>query len=205
MKTSKIVVAVALVMLTAATAFAKGTTNSSSTGNWTFGLQGGASMPTGDYGDLASTGWNFGGMADYWMNSQWGLGADVAYHANPGSDLANAAAVLIDGPGSEMKFSTIQYGVHTTYMIPTQGGSMFPFLQGGVGNYNIKTKIDGGTTSEEGSENKFGFNLGGGVDFRATPTVNLGVNGTYHYISADPSALNWFGVEGRVTFKMATK
>jgi opacity protein-like surface antigen len=205
MKTWKIAVAVALVMLTAASAFAAGKTKSTtSTGNWTFGIQGGASMPTGDYGQVASTGWNFGGMADYWMNSQWGLGGDVAYHANNASKEINDGLALID-PGSEMKFSTMQFGAHATYLIPTQGGTMSPYLQGGVGSYNIKTKIDGGTLlTGEATESKFGFNMGAGVDFRATPTVNLGVNGTYHYISADPSALNWFGIEGRVTFKMPT-
>jgi len=208
MKTWKIAVAVALVMLTAASAFAAGTSKRSnntdtSTGSWTFGLQGGMSMPTGDFGDVASTGYNFGGQADYWMNSQWGFGADVAYHANNASDAVQAALTLID-PGAEMKFSTIQYGVHTTYMIPTQGGTMFPYLQGGAGAYNVKTKIEGGSAPGDVSENKLGFNMGAGVDFRATPTVNLGVNGTYHYISADPSALNWFGLEGRVTFRMPT-
>jgi opacity protein-like surface antigen len=210
MKTWKIAVAVALVMLTAASAFAAGSTNKTSndtgtpSGSWTFGLQGGASMPTGDYGELASTGWNFGGQADYWMNSQWGFGADIAYHANSATDDVNTALDLVD-PGSEMTFSTMQFGVHSTYMIPTQGGTMFPYLQGGAGSYNVKAKIDGGALpAVEDSENKFGFNMGAGVDFRASPTVNLGVNGTYHYISADPSALNWFGVEGRVTFKIPT-
>ena len=203
MKTWKIAVAVALVMLTAGSAFAKGTTTTSSTGNWTFGLQGGASMPTGDYGDVAATGWNFGGQADYWMNSQWGFGADAAYHANSASDAVKTALAVSD-PGAEMKFSTIQIGAHATYMIPTQGGNMFPYLQAGAGNYNLKTKIEGGVAPGDASESKFGFNMGAGVDFRATPTVNLGVNGTYHYISADPSALNWFGIEGRVTFKMPT-
>jgi len=212
MKTWKIAVAVALVMLTAASAFAAGTTKKMSndtgttSGNWTFGIQGGASMPTGDFGDAASTGWNFGGQADYWMNSQWGFGGDVAYHANSGSDTYNAQLVAdpFFGPGTEAKFNTIQYGVHTTYMIPTQGGQMFPYLQGGMGGYNVKSAIEGGLLPGEVSENKFGFNMGAGVDFHASPTMNLGVNGTYHYISADPSALNWFGIEGRVTFKIPT-
>ncbi len=212
MKTWKIAVAVALVMLTAASAFAAGTTktmshNSNSTsGNWTLGIQGGMSKPTGDYGDLANAGWNFGGQADYWMNPQWGFGGDVAYHANSGSDAVNAALVAdpFFGPGSSMKFSVIQYGVHTTYMFPTQGGSAFPYLQGGMGGYNVKSTIDGGLLPSDVSQSKFGLNFGAGVDFRASPTVNLGVNGTYHYISADPSALNWFGIEGRVTFKIPT-
>jgi hypothetical protein len=213
MKTWKIAVAVALVMLTAASAFAAGSTKSTkstststsnSSGNWTFGIQGGASMPTGDYGDVASTGWNFGGQADYWMNSQWGFGGDIAYHANNANSDVNTALAIAD-PGAEMKFSTMQFGAHAIYLIPTQGGTMFPYLQAGTGIYNVSTKIDGGTLlNGSDSQSKFGINMGGGVDFRASPTVNLGVNGTYHYISADPSALNWFGVEGRVTFRMPT-
>jgi len=209
MKTWKIAVAVALVMLTAASAYAKGTAKMShdagaSKGNWTFAVQGGASMPTGDFGDVASTGFNFGGLADYWMNPQWGFGADIAYHANSASDAVKTALAVTD-PGAELKFSTIQYGAHTTYMIPMQSGTVSPYLQGGVAGYNVKTKIEGGAAPGDVSENKVGFNIGGGADFHATPTVNFGVNGTYHYISADPSALNWFGIEGRVTFKMPTK
>lgn len=211
MKTMKIAVAVALVMLTAASAFAAGTTkrmsHDSSTGhNWTFGFQGGMSKPTGDFGTAANSGWNFGGQADYWMQPQWGLGGDIAYHANSGSDATNAVLVANPtyGPGSEKKFSTIQFGVHTTYMFPTQGGTAFPYLQGGVGSYDVKSKISGGLKPGDVSENKLGFNMGGGVDFRASPNVNLGINGTYHYISVDPSALNWFGIEGRVTFKVPT-
>ena len=212
MKTWKIAVAVALVMLTAASAFAAGTTkkmthdSGTTSGNWTFGIQGGMSKPTGDYGNLANSGWNFGGQADYWMNPQWAFGGDVAYHANTAADAVNAALVAdpLFGPGTEMKFNTIQYGVHTTYMFPVQSGSTFPYLQGGMGGYNVKSTISGGLLPSDVSQSKLGFNMGAGIDFRATPVVNLGINGTYHYITADPVALNWFGIEGRVTFKVPT-
>jgi opacity protein-like surface antigen len=212
MRSWKIAVLVALAALVASTAFAAGTTkmsntmSSSSSGSWTFGINGGGSFPTSDYGKVAKSGFNIGGEADYWMNSQWGFGADAAYHANNASDDANAALVADPtfGPGTEEKFSIIQYGVHTTYLIPMQG-QVAPYLQGGVAGYNIKDKITGGLAPGDVSNNKVGFNIGGGVDFHATSSVNLGVGGTYHYVSADPTALNWFGVQGRVTFKMPTK
>jgi hypothetical protein len=214
MRSWKIAVPVVLVALMASTAFAAGTTHMTSStprtsGNWTIGIQGGGSLPTSDYGKVAKTGYNIGGEADYWMNSTWGLGADVAYHANGGSDDANAAAVLADGVGSEVKWSTIQYGAHATYLIPMQGSNMSPFLQGGVSAYNVKAKISGGTTTEDNSVNKVGFNIGTGVDFHATPAVNFGVGATYHFIPSDKQfgdkALNFFGVQGRVTFKIPTK
>src|SRR6266699_5698837 len=106
MKTWKIAVAVALVMLTAASAYAKGTTKMShdagaSKGNWTFAAQVGASVPTGDFSNDAATGWNLGGQANYWMNPQWGFGGDVAYHANNASDALKTLLAVSD-PGAEL-------------------------------------------------------------------------------------------------------
>ena len=204
MRSWKFVVPVLLTALLAASALAAD--SSTSSGGWTFGLNGGGIFPTGDYGDAASSGWNIGGQADYWMNSQWGLGVDASYNANNGSDDFNAAASqappLGFGTGAEGKFNTIQYGAHAIFLIPTQGGSMSPFLQGGVGGYSSTSKIEGGTvTPEDVSETNFGFNVGAGVDFRTTDVVSLGVGGSYHYITSDPST-SWFGVQARVNFKV---
>jgi|SRR6516164_189231 len=216
MKTWKIAVpVVALAVLTAASAFASSSksmnmtnsnSSSSSNGNWTFGINGGATMPTGDFNKVAATGWNFGGQVDYWINSSWAFGGDGAYHAGGAASGVNDALVADPafGPGSEYKWSSFQYGVHAIYQIPTQGASVFPYLQGGMGGYNLTSKIDGGLSPSSVSSNKFGFNIGAGLDFRATPTVNLGLNGTYHYVTTDPTATNWFGITGRVTFKVPT-
>lgn len=209
MKTWKIAVpVVALAVLTAASAFAASSKisheRSSTTGNWTFGINGGATMPTGDFSNVAATGWNFGGQVDYWMNPTWSLGADGAYHSGNGSSSFNDALVAnpLFGPGTQFSWSSFQYGVHATYHIPTQGGQMYPYLQGGMGGYNMGAKIDGGLLPGSTSDNKFGFNIGAGMDFRASPNMNLGVSGTYHYVTTDPSATNWFGIQGRVTFKV---
>ena len=215
MRSWKFVVPVLVIVLFASSALAAGSSmssSSSSSGNWTFGINGGGSFPTGDYGDKdvlgAGTGWNIGGQGDYWMSSMWGFGVDASYHANNAQDDFNTALVPIFGTGSEAKYSTIQYGAHAIFMIPTQGTQVFPYLQGGVGGYNVKQKIEGGTTTSDESVNKFGVNIGAGVDFRATPVLNLGVGGTYHYVTKDEKigdkALNWFGVQARVNFKIPT-
>src|SRR6266568_4397795 len=115
MRSWKFVVPVLVVVLFASSALADSTMSSSSStssGTWTFGINGGGSFPTGDYKDLANTGWNIGGQGDYWINSMWGVGVDVAYHASKASDDLNAAIVSDPafGTGSEAKWSTIQYG-----------------------------------------------------------------------------------------------
>ena len=72
MRSWKFVVPVFVIVLFASSALAAGSSmssTSSSSGNWTFGINGGGSFPTGDYGDKdvlgAGTGWNIGGQGDY--------------------------------------------------------------------------------------------------------------------------------------------
>ena len=69
----------------------------------TVGLTGGLGIPTGNYGDAASKGWQLGATGTHMVNQQWGFGGDVVYHAWGGSDQANAAAEQTFGTGSEFK------------------------------------------------------------------------------------------------------
>jgi len=222
MRSWKFVVPVLVIVLFASSALAAGSSMSSSStssGNWTFGIQGGASVPTSDYGSDFSAGWNIGGQADYWLNPQWGLGVDAGYHSTNAKDEFNNTTFGSTTTPADGKTDFLQYGVHAVYMIPMQGAQVHPYLQGGVGGYNVKIKVDNATkpTTEsiDESKNKFGFNVGAGVDFHATNVVNLGINGTYHYVSGTddivpsaqvpsgfsfPSNNSWFGIQGRVTF-----
>src|SRR5688572_7319666 len=72
----------------ALTAVAAGAVNA---GPVWFGVMGGAAVPTGDFSDAASTGFDFGGTATWMVNDMWGVGADVAYHMWNGSDDYNEA------------------------------------------------------------------------------------------------------------------
>lgn len=207
MRGFKIAVPVVLVALMAATAFAADTkmskmSSGSTAHNWTFGINGGGNFPTGDYKNEAKTGYNFGAQADWWMNSQFGFGIDGSYQTNNGSDDFNTAAVALYGAGSTAKFHVFEYGAHVTYAIPVQGSNIYPYLQGGPAGYSLSTKIDGGTSTVDASTTAYGFNVGGGVDFRATDVVSLGVGGIYNYATKNGNSTNWFGVNGRVTFKI---
>ena len=93
------VLGAALLMLSAGAA---------SAGSNYVGMTGGAGFPTGDYGDAAATGWNFGATGTHYVNDMWGFGADLCYHGWGGSEDANEAAELAFGPGSEFSFTALQ-------------------------------------------------------------------------------------------------
>ncbi len=92
MKSMTVTLGAALLVLMA------GTANAGS--DW-IGFSGGAGIPTGDYGNAANTGWQLGATGTHMLNSQWGIGADVAYHAWSGSNDLNAPAETLVGPGPD--------------------------------------------------------------------------------------------------------
>lgn len=175
MKFKAVVLSAALLM------FGVGAANASST--W-LGVTGGAGVPTGDYGDAAATGFQFGVTGTRMVNDQWGIGGDVCYHMWNGSDDLNAAAELAFGPGSEFKWSALQATAHVIVAIPTQG-TMSPYLKGGMGIYNISSKLESPAGDADASESKFGFNVGAGMNFASSGNMRWGVGGQLHIVPAE--------------------
>jgi len=152
-------------------------------GTNTIGLTGGLGVPTGNYGDAAGNGWAIGATGTHMVNSQWGFGGDLAYHAWGGSDNANAAAVVAFGPGSEFKWTAIQATAHALMSFPTQS-NVKPFAMVGAGLYNVGLKLDSPSGNVSDSKSKFGFNVGGGLNFATKNNMTWGFSGTYHMVSA---------------------
>ena len=174
MKIKMLVLGMALSMVAAATANA-GTT-------W-FGINGGMGFPTGDYGDVASNGWQVGANVAQSMNDTWSVGADLGFHSWAGSKDANAAAAAIFGPGSEIKWNAIQATGNLMANFPTQGMAK-PYVKGGLGLYNVKSKLESPAGNDDVSKSKFGFNLGGGMNFATHGNMQWGFEGAYHIIPA---------------------
>ena len=172
--------------------------SASAAGKCWLGLVGGAAVPTGDFADAANTGFDVGGTGTYMLNDQWGVGVDGVYHMWNASDDVNAAAQVSTGdPSAEVKFSAIQGTGHLMYMMPMQG-TMHPWLKGGLGVYNVKTKLDATSGSGDTSESNFGFNVGGGFNYAVNATWSLGVGAAYHMIQTDPDATNLFTVNANI-------
>jgi outer membrane protein W len=171
MKSKMAILAVGLLVLGANTAGATGTS---------FGVDAGASLPSGDYSNAAKTGWHAGGTGTYMINSQWGIGGDVNYHRWGASDELNAALPT----GTTASWSAIQATPHVQFRIPTQT-SIKPYAQVGVGVYNIRAKVSDSTSSTTTSDSKVGFNFGGGMDMVSGNSMSWGIDTGYHIVSMD--------------------
>ena len=179
-------------------AFGAGMANA---GSWSLGLNGGAAMPTGDFGDAASTGWNFGVNATNMVNEKWGFGADLGYHSWGATDELNEGAEFLYGPGSEFSFSAIQGTGFAVVRFPTSG-SATPYMKFGAGVYNIGAKLESPSGDADDSNSELGFNFGGGMNFATQGNMSWGLGGAYHMIQTEGESTNMFTLGMNVNFGM---
>jgi|SRR5215831_2582608 len=153
-----------------------------SNGTFCIGPTAGMSLPMGNYGDAASTGWHGGANCSYNMNNGWGFGATFAYHSWSGSDALNAAAVAAFGTGSKIDWSAIQITPQASYHFQTRS-TVKPYASVGVGMYDVKSKLTSPSGNTDASKSKVGFNFGGGMDFATHGSTTWGLDTAYHIIS----------------------
>jgi len=77
------------------------------------------------------------------------------------------------------------------------------FLQAGGGLYNVKgeVKFDSGG-SVDGSDSKFGANVGAGVGFPLAPKTRMSLIGQYHTVATDGETTNYFAVKAGLGFSI---
>lgn len=113
-----------------------------------FGIAGGVAIPTSDLSDLVSTGFN--GTVTVGLNPAMiplGIRIDGAYNVFSIKDAIGSG---------DVKFMSVTGNL--VYKIP--GVTVSPYAIGGVGLYNAEVDVPGFGSD---SENKFGWNLGGGI------------------------------------------
>ncbi len=122
-----------------------------------FGVGGGATIPTGSSGDAFKTGWH--GLALVRFKpaaSPVGFQIDGMYHRLGFTD--EQASLVGDG-----KLQMINGTANVVFSFPVSEETRFrPYLLGGVGLYNSKAKFDVGPDGESNTD--FGFNAGAGFD-----------------------------------------
>ncbi len=130
------------------------------------GLGAGAVIPTGNMGDVNSTGWT--GQASLRLKpavSPLGFQLDASYSR------MGLATDLVEG-NTQMLSGT----ANAVFAFPSAAVAR-PYLIGGVGMYNMKLTVD----DVSGSDTKFGANAGAGVDLKLG-SASLYAEGRFHAI-----------------------
>lgn len=155
-----------------------------------FGVSGGLSMPMGDLGDVANSGYTVGGHVFFKPASISAVRfrGDVAYdkwgvkNAGGNADLRSLSVVgnaLYDFPSE----STIQ-----------------PYLIGGLGFYSTKAIYNlGQTTGSTDSNTDVGLQFGGGLTFKLSGFDTF-AEAKYVRVFSDPNSTTWLPITFGVRF-----
>jgi opacity protein-like surface antigen len=159
----------------------------------------GLSVPTGDYTDEASVGFLAGLTGTYMLNGSLGIGGDVRLLTPSVADDFEEAMAASAGSSVDASLHAIQVTPHVQFVIPT-GGKVRPYLQGGLGLYNLGSKVKGGSLDTDHSETRFGFHVGVGARVLVTRAFAWSAELAYHSIRTrgDPTTL--FTLAGGVHF-----
>jgi len=142
------------------------------------GFRGGVAIPSGNFNEIANSGWDAGGTVGWMYNQHSGLGVDVIHHDWGGGP--NPKAEAVGGPGAGFSPSALQITACYLRGFPTEG-TAFPWFKLGVGSYASEMKVEGGQVDSHNRTQRFGANLGIGADFSIGPGWRMGMGATYHH------------------------
>jgi opacity protein-like surface antigen len=147
----------------------------------TFGVQGGFTLPMGEYGDVAETGFNVGGYLQWRpANQVFGVRGELQYHRTDIKD-----EVLDDfSADATGNFSLLYIGVAPVLEVAPAESSIGWYVLAGVGLYQVKTSVTETGIDVSASQSEIGFNAGAGLRFRFG-SASLYVETRYHGVRVD--------------------
>lgn len=179
-------VAMGVVVLSASTLAAQGA--ATATKPISFGISAGATMPMGDFGDAAATGFNVGGLLEAKPAAMpVAFRFEVDYNRHSFSDDLSA---LADG-----NFNVISGTANVAYKFPTTTSPVRPYILGGVGMYRMGVEIE----DESDSETKMGLNGGAGIEIPLSGFTSF-IELRYHTVFTDDSNTNYMPIKFGIRF-----
>jgi opacity protein-like surface antigen len=177
----------AFLAVASAVGFGAAAPNASAQGSMLSGFQIGASagvaIPTGDLGDVANTGYNVTLMAGFKPTLiPLGVRLEAAY--NQFGIQNNDGNVNIPA-----------FTGNLTYTFPSFAFS--PYAIGGAGLYRVNVDPDPGNSV---GENKFGFNIGGGIKVPLSRSFETFVEARYNRVTLDNSSFVFIPITVGVLF-----
>jgi hypothetical protein len=147
----------------------------------------GFALPFGDFADIASIGYNLGVTGDYVLNDQWAIGGEVGYYTFGGNDDLEKRLTAQYATPVDFRFRALPVTIHGKYLLPGDDKKA-PFIKGAIGMYNVNSSVEGGLINTDDSQTAFGFQLGGGVNFKTGTNFTWGGDVLYHYIGTENSS-----------------
>ena len=150
-----------------------------------FGVSAGLSMPTGDLGKIANSGYSVNGLFGVAMPmSPLGFRAEVGYNSWGGKDLLDGATLSsLSGTGNVV--------LQVPGMIAAK-----PYVIGGLGYHRLK--FDDGS-NDSTTESKLGWNVGGGLKF-GLGTLSTMVEARYVSVNTDNGSTTYVPVTFGIMF-----
>jgi hypothetical protein len=148
------------------------------------GIAAGAALPTSDLSDVASVGFN--GTVTVGITSALlplGVRIDGAY---------NQFAIKDDVGDGNISFTSVTGNL--VYKIP--GATISPYLIGGAGWYRAKVDLTG---LGNGSEDKLGWNLGGGITMPLSGFSTF-IEARFNQVQTDDVALKFIPITFGILF-----
>jgi opacity protein-like surface antigen len=155
-----------------------------------FTVFGGVALPTGDTGDGVSTGYDVGGAVDYQVPlSPLGIRGEVTY----------ASFSAKDDIADDADLSDLGINANVVLRMPNPGSPVHPYLTAGPSFGRIKVSASSGGVDVSASENHFGFNVGGGIDF-ALGGLGTRLDARYRRISVEGGSIQYIPITFGITF-----
>jgi opacity protein-like surface antigen len=143
-------------------------------GQTILGIHLGLSSPTGGFDDIYNSGLGIGGSIAYGVSRSVLLSFELSHHQFDG-----------DLPRDDASITPMTF--NAAYVLPT-GGSVIPWVGGGIGPYRHHERIEDGVAPGvdfEDTETAFGYNVGAGIGGPIARRTLLGGGFRYHHVDGD--------------------
>jgi len=136
----------------------------------------GAALPTGDTKDGVNLGYDVGAALDYHVPlSSFGVRAEGTYASFGAKDTGGA---------EDADLSDLGLNANLVFWLPNAGSPVKAYLTGGPSYSRIKVSVSEGNADASLTDNNWGLNVGGGLDF-ALGALSTRLDVRYKRVSSD--------------------
>jgi opacity protein-like surface antigen len=156
---------------------------------FSFGVSGGASIPTGDFSDGTKTGFNVGAHLGM-RQPLWPIGLRLDGQLNRFEDDIGLGAYL----------TTTGLSLNVV-IAPALVSEIRPYIIGGPGFYHLSTDATAAFGSgARSSENRWGFDVGGGFEYHLTGFTTF-LEARYNWVKSENSHITFVPISVGIMFR----